>query len=155
MIQGGERRAVCHGGMPLQCGRTIQATNFVGWRAGQEPDEHAGCLLSRPCLTAPRGQRRQILRRHRRPLLLCLEYTHRPARENHVRRTPRLGKRRLFNMKVSISHQPHCCSCYLQISRLTHIPIKYLRPCHEYDVVVLTDSIQKLLKIPDPVRHSS
>jgi hypothetical protein len=22
-------------GMPLRCGRTIQATNFVGWRAGQ------------------------------------------------------------------------------------------------------------------------
>jgi hypothetical protein len=151
MIQGGERRAVCHGECHCGAGGLFkQRTSSAG-----EPVKHAGCLLSRPCLTAPRGQRRQILRRHRRPLLLCLEYTHRPARENHVRRTPRLGKRRLFNMRVSISHQPDCCSCYLQISRLTHIPIKNLRPCHEYDVVVLTDSIQKLLKIPDPVRHSS
>jgi len=33
----------------------------------------------------------QILQRHRRPLMLCMEPTHRPALEDHVNRTARLG----------------------------------------------------------------
>src|SRR6516162_674833 len=45
----------------------------------------------------------QILRRHRRPLLLRLEHAYRSALENHVRRTPRLGNRRSFNVRIGIS----------------------------------------------------
>ena len=44
----------------------------------------------------------QILRRYRRPLLLCLEYPHRSALENHVHRTPRLGRRRSVNLRIGI-----------------------------------------------------
>jgi hypothetical protein len=47
---------------------------------------YAGQLAVEPCL--------QILRRHRRPLLLRLEPAHRPALENNVHRPPRLGIRR-------------------------------------------------------------
>src|SRR5262249_10237346 len=45
----------------------------------------------------------QILRRHRRPLLLRLEHAYRSALENHVRRTPRLGNPRSFNVRIGIS----------------------------------------------------
>src|SRR6516165_2645167 len=45
----------------------------------------------------------QILRRHRRPLLLRLEHAYRSALENHVRRTPRLGNRRSFNVRIGIT----------------------------------------------------
>src|SRR6516162_6069728 len=44
----------------------------------------------------------QILRRHRRPLLLRLEHAYRSALENHVRRTPRLGNRRSFYVRIGI-----------------------------------------------------
>src|SRR5271156_3878658 len=36
-------------------------------------------------------------------LLLRLEHAHRSALEDHVRRAPRLGDRRLFNVRISIS----------------------------------------------------
>src|SRR5947207_10646026 len=55
---------------------------------------HAGELAVEPCL--------QILRRHRRPLLLRLEHAHRPALENHVHRPPRLGTRRSLIVRVGI-----------------------------------------------------
>ena len=45
----------------------------------------------------------QILRRHRRPLLLRLEHAHRPALENHVHRPPRLGRRRSLIVRTGIS----------------------------------------------------
>src|SRR5262252_5868120 len=45
----------------------------------------------------------QILRRHRRSLLLRLEHPHRSAVENHVHRPPRLGSRRSLNLRISIS----------------------------------------------------
>src|SRR5262249_31438503 len=44
----------------------------------------------------------QILRRHRRSLLLRLEHAHRSAMENHVHRTPRLGSRRSLNLRLGI-----------------------------------------------------
>ena len=44
----------------------------------------------------------QILRRHRRSLLLRLEHPHRSALENHVHRTPRLGCRRSVNLRIGI-----------------------------------------------------
>ncbi len=45
----------------------------------------------------------QILRRHRRSLLLRMEHTDRSALENHVHRTPRLGGRRSLNLRIGIS----------------------------------------------------
>src|SRR5262245_35899750 len=45
----------------------------------------------------------QILRRHRRSLLLRLEHAHRSAVENHVHRPPRLGSRRSLNLRIGIS----------------------------------------------------
>src|SRR6185503_15682921 len=44
----------------------------------------------------------QILRRHRRSLLLRLEHAHRSAVENHVHRPPRLGSRRSLNLRIGI-----------------------------------------------------
>jgi signal transduction histidine kinase len=44
----------------------------------------------------------QILRRHRRSLLLRLEHAYRPALENHVHRAPRLGSRRSLNLRIGI-----------------------------------------------------
>src|SRR5271154_1184405 len=45
----------------------------------------------------------QILRRHRRSLLLRLEHPYQSALENHDRRTPRLGRRRSVNLRIGIS----------------------------------------------------
>src|SRR6266581_2673616 len=45
----------------------------------------------------------QILRRHRRSLLLRLEHPHRSALENHVHRLPRLGDRRSLFVRVGIT----------------------------------------------------
>src|SRR5215813_12025267 len=45
----------------------------------------------------------QILRRHRRSLLLRLEHAHRSAVENHVHRPPRLGSRRSLNLRIGIN----------------------------------------------------
>src|ERR1700674_4684252 len=44
----------------------------------------------------------QILRRHRRSLLLRLEHAHRAALENHVHRPPRLGNRRSLIVRIGI-----------------------------------------------------
>ena len=57
----------------------------------------------------------QILRRHRRSLLLRMEHPHRSALENHVHRTPRLGCRRSLNLRIGISPRSRpasnrCCS---------------------------------------------
>ncbi len=45
----------------------------------------------------------QILRRHRRSLLLRLEHAYRPAVEDHVRRATRLGDCRSLIMRIGIS----------------------------------------------------
>jgi len=45
----------------------------------------------------------QILRRYRRPLLLRLEHTHRPALEDYVHRATRLGSGRSLNLRIGIS----------------------------------------------------
>src|SRR6516225_6695057 len=45
----------------------------------------------------------QILRRHRRSLLLRREHAHRSAVENHVYRPPRLGSRRSLNLNIGIN----------------------------------------------------
>src|SRR6516165_10354835 len=46
----------------------------------------------------------QILRRYRRPLLLRLEHTHRPALEDHVYRATRLGSSRSLKLRIGITH---------------------------------------------------
>ena len=58
---------------------------------------HAGELAVEPHL--------QILRRHRRPLLLRLEHAHRSALENHVHRSPRLGSRRSLIVRIGIKRR--------------------------------------------------
>src|SRR6266446_443939 len=45
----------------------------------------------------------QILRRYRRPLLLCLEYADRPTLENHVHCSARLGNRASVAVRIGIS----------------------------------------------------
>src|SRR5262249_34507009 len=49
----------------------------------------------------------QILRRYRRPLLLRLEDTHRPPREDYVHRATRLGSSRSLNMRIGIRGLGH------------------------------------------------
>jgi hypothetical protein len=44
----------------------------------------------------------QILRRYRRPLLLCLEYTDQPTLEDHVHCSARLGNRASFVVRIGI-----------------------------------------------------
>src|ERR1700681_1666766 len=55
---------------------------------------YAGELAVEPCL--------QILRRHRRSLLLRLEQAHRPALENNVHSPPQLGTRRSLIVRIGI-----------------------------------------------------
>src|SRR5262249_40409716 len=45
----------------------------------------------------------QILRRCRRPLLLCLEYADQPTLEDHVHCSARLGNRASFVVRIGIS----------------------------------------------------
>jgi hypothetical protein len=47
--------------------------------------------------------RLQILRRHRRSLLLCLEYPYRPTVEDHVHCATRLGEHRSSIVRIGIS----------------------------------------------------
>ena len=47
----------------------------------------------------------QILRRHRRSLLLRMEHADQSALENHVHRTPRLGGRRSLNLRIGINRR--------------------------------------------------
>src|SRR5213083_1273535 len=63
-------------------------------RPGKYLAIHAAELALEPCL--------QILRRHRRPLLLRLEHAYRSTLEDHVHRAPRLGERRLLNVRIGI-----------------------------------------------------
>ena len=44
---------------------------------------------------------------YRRPLLLRLEHTYRPALENHVHRATRLGSSRSLKLRIGISLLPY------------------------------------------------
>jgi len=79
---------------------TVGFAVFKSWRARQRGSSqikrkylavHAAELAVEPNF--------QILRRHRRSLLLRLEHAHRSAVENHVHRAPRLGSRRSPNLR--------------------------------------------------------
>src|SRR5258708_11607585 len=50
----------------------------------------------------------QILRRYRRPLLLCLEYTDRPTLEDHVHCSARLGNRASVVVRIGIIPVSEC-----------------------------------------------
>src|SRR5262245_21100673 len=65
----------------------------------------------------------QILRRHRRSLLLRLERAHRSAVENHVHRPPRLGSRRSLNLRIGISRRNSSRAAILPIVRRVVIPV--------------------------------
>jgi hypothetical protein len=88
-----------HGAKDLKAPSTpTAAASFAGAQSpGKHLAIHAGELAVEPCL--------QVLRRHRRPLLLRLEHAHRPALENHVRRSPRLGSSRSLNLRIGISRR--------------------------------------------------
>ena len=60
----------------------------------------------------------QILRRYRRPLLLRLEHTHRPALEDHVHRPTRLGSSRSLKLRIGISSARDARAARLR--RLSH-----------------------------------
>src|SRR6478672_5750977 len=74
------------GGSEQHLTRAAAAARTRTQRPGKHLAVHASELVVKPDL--------QILRRYRRPLLLRLEHTHRPALENHVHRATRLGSSR-------------------------------------------------------------
>src|SRR5262249_38553807 len=74
--------------------RAAAAARTRTQRPGKHLAVHASELVVKPEL--------QILRRYRRPLLLCLEHTHRPALENHVHCATRLGSSRSLNLRFGI-----------------------------------------------------
>src|SRR6266566_307585 len=51
----------------------------------------------------------QILRRYRRPLLLCLEYADRPTMEDHVHCSARMGNRASVVVRIGISPGTRRC----------------------------------------------
>src|SRR5262245_10649408 len=75
--------------------RAAAAARTRTQRPGKHLAVHASELVVKPDL--------QILRRYRRPLLLRLEHTHRPALEDYVHRATRLGSSRSLNLRIGIS----------------------------------------------------
>src|SRR6516225_1954615 len=65
----------------------------------EQPGEHLA--VHAPKLAIEPGL--QILRRHRRSLLLRLEYPYCSAVEDHVNRAPGVGLHRSFNLRIGIS----------------------------------------------------
>jgi len=81
---------------PQQCLAVVPAAPITrAQRSGKHLAIHAAELVVKPRL--------QNLRRHRRPLLLCLEHVDRPALENHVGRASRLGNCRSPNLRIGIN----------------------------------------------------
>src|SRR5262245_18310272 len=74
--------------------RAAAAARTRTQRPGKHLAVHASELVVKPDF--------QILRRYRRPLLLRLEHTHRPALEDYVHRATRLGSSRSLNLRISI-----------------------------------------------------
>src|SRR5438445_866267 len=89
----------------------------MAWRERpQDPKQHLDPAATAACARAQQPRKHlavhaaelalkphlQILRRHRRPLLLCLEHTHRSAMENHVHRPSRMGGRQSPIVRIGI-----------------------------------------------------
>src|SRR6516164_10178858 len=77
----------------------LAAAIAAAFARAEQPGEHLAVHASK-LVVKPRLQ---ILRRHRRSLLLRLEHPHRPAVEDHVDRTPRLGLHRSINVRIGIN----------------------------------------------------
>src|SRR5262249_13931230 len=90
----------------------------VAWRQGPQGSKQHLALAAPATRTRPQRPRKylaihaaelvvepnfQILRRYRRPLLLRLEHTHRPALEDHVHRPTRLGSSRSLKLRIGIT----------------------------------------------------
>jgi len=56
----------------------------------------------------------QILRQHRRSVLLRLEHAHRSALENHIHRPPRLGSRGSLNLRIGITRRHFVAMLYIE-----------------------------------------
>src|SRR6516164_3072337 len=82
------------GGSEQHLTRAAAAARTRTQRPGKHLAVHASELVVKPDF--------QILRRYRRPLLLCLEHTHRPALEDYVHRATRLGSSRSLNLRIGI-----------------------------------------------------
>src|SRR6266567_4628969 len=82
------------GGSEQHLTRAAAAARTRTQRPGKHLAVHASELVVKPDF--------QILRRYRRPLLLCLEHTHRPTLEDYVHRATRLGSSRSLNLRIGI-----------------------------------------------------
>src|SRR6516162_261732 len=65
----------------------------------EQPGEHLAVHAPKLAIEP----RLQILRRHRRSLLLRLEHSYCSAVEDHVNRAPGVGLHRSFNLRIGIS----------------------------------------------------
>src|SRR6266481_243227 len=79
----------------------LAATAASAFARAQSPGKHLAVhapeLAVKPHL--------QILRRYRRPLLLCLEYADRPTLENHVHCSARVGNRASVAVRIGMSRR--------------------------------------------------
>src|SRR5215813_5573395 len=82
----------------------------------EQPGEHLAVHAPKLAIEP----RLQILRRHRRSLLLRLEHPYCSAVEDHVNRAPGVGLHRSFNLRIGISY-PHL--------RILQRPIEGAFPC--------------------------
>src|SRR5262245_65370442 len=80
---------------PPASSSTAAAARTRTQRPGKHLAVHASELVVKPDF--------QILPRYRRPLLLRLEHTHRPALEDYVHRATRLGSSRSLNLRIGIT----------------------------------------------------
>src|SRR6516165_4748591 len=77
----------------------LAAAIAAAFARAEQPGEHLA--VHAPKLAVK--PRLQILRRHRRSLLLRLEHPHRPAVEDHVNRASRLGLHRSIILRIGIN----------------------------------------------------
>ncbi len=79
---------------------TFQATSRSCSSRHTLPNSTAKKIFGNSCGRTGFEPNFQILRRHRRSLLLRLEHTHRPTLDDHVHRAPRLSSRRALNLRI-------------------------------------------------------
>src|SRR3974390_2391523 len=72
----------------------------------EQPGEHLAVHAPKLAIEP----RLQILRRHRRSLLLRLEHPYCSAVEDHVNRAPGVGLHRSFNLRIGITGHPRQAS---------------------------------------------
>src|SRR6516225_1916458 len=77
----------------------LAAAIAAAFARAEQPGEHLA--VHAPKLAVK--PRLQILRRHRRSLLLRLEHPHRPAVEDHVNRASRLGLHRSIILRIGMT----------------------------------------------------